>query len=222
MKGYIHSTESFGTVDGPGVRFVVFFQGCPMRCLYCHNPDTWKPGEGQQMTAEDILALYNQYPILELIVHPRVRKDFYNGAVNMETFEYAVQQSKAPLCYNGSLCTKADIERLTAQFPRLSAVMLGRGLIADPGLLVPSGTDTKTLEAFHDGLLEEYIRAFGGERNAMFRMKENWRYWLCKFENSQKLGKRLRKTTDITEYKAIAREIFTTLPLAKDTCPDWD
>lgn len=54
MKGYIHSIESFGTVDGPGIRFVVFFSGCPMRCLYCHNPDTWKMG-GMLMTAEEIL-----------------------------------------------------------------------------------------------------------------------------------------------------------------------
>lgn len=58
MLGYIHSTESFGTVDGPGIRFVVFFQGCPMRCLYCHNPDTWGIGKGTEMSVEDILSQY--------------------------------------------------------------------------------------------------------------------------------------------------------------------
>lgn len=55
MTGNIHSIETFGTVDGPGVRFVVFFQGCPMRCRYCHNPDTWEQEAGTKMTVEEIL-----------------------------------------------------------------------------------------------------------------------------------------------------------------------
>lgn len=58
MTGRIHSIESFGTVDGPGVRMVVFFQGCPMRCQYCHNPDTWKMAGGTEMTVEEILRQY--------------------------------------------------------------------------------------------------------------------------------------------------------------------
>lgn len=58
MKGYIHSLESFGAVDGPGVRYVVFFQGCPMRCAYCHNPDTWEFGEGTQMDTDEIVSKF--------------------------------------------------------------------------------------------------------------------------------------------------------------------
>lgn len=58
MVGYIHSTDSFGTVDGPGVRFVVFMQGCPMRCLYCHNPDTWPTGRGEERTAQSLIDEY--------------------------------------------------------------------------------------------------------------------------------------------------------------------
>ena len=60
MDGYIHSIESFGTVDGPGVRMVVFLQGCPMRCLYCHNPDTWEMSRGTRMSALDIIRQYER------------------------------------------------------------------------------------------------------------------------------------------------------------------
>ncbi len=160
-----------------------------------------------------LLSIFNRYPIRELTIHPRVRKQFYQGEVDMDMFRYAARESKNPLCYNGDLFSRQDIAKIAAEFPFVESVMLGRGLVADPGMLLPDGTDVNTLEQFHDALLDEYLILFGGSRNAMFRLKENWSYLLPQFENSDKLAKRLRKTTDLGEYKVIAQEIFHTLPL---------
>ena len=67
IKGKIHSLESFGTVDGPGIRFVVFMQGCPLRCLYCHNPDTWVLTDGKQMEADEIIDRFLREEDLRIV-----------------------------------------------------------------------------------------------------------------------------------------------------------
>ena len=163
-----------------------------------------------------ILDIYNRYPIKELTIHPRVRKQFYNGSVDMEMFRYAAQKSRNPLCYNGDITAVTQIAKLQQEFPMVEAVMIGRGLVADPGLLC-GGTDVKALEQFMNALLEEYTVSFGGARNAMFRLKENWGLLHPRFEGVDKLWKKLRKTTDLEEYKAITAEIFHTLPLKDST-----
>ena len=160
-----------------------------------------------------LLEIYNQYPILELTLHPRVRKAFYSGSVDMEMFTYCAENSKNPLCYNGDICNLEDIDRIRSRFPRVEFVMIGRGLIGDPGMLTPGGTTVEAMEGLLNALLEEYLVLFGGSRNAMFRLKEHWGMLIHRFEGGEKLGKRLRKTTDLEEYKAITREIFGTLRL---------
>ena len=168
-----------------------------------------------------LLAVFNRYPIKELTIHPRVRSAFYNGNVDMDTFHYALEHSQAKVCYNGDLCTVAQVNIFAQQHPQVESVMLGRALIADPGMLSPGGTNVQNLEAFHEELLEAYLEAFGGSRNAMFRLKENWRYLRCKFDGGDKLFKQLRKTTDLAQYKAVTAQIWDCVPLRQSVNADW-
>jgi tRNA-dihydrouridine synthase len=137
----------------------------------------------------------------------------------MEMFRYAMENSRNPLCFNGNLRTLSEVKAFGAAYPEMEAVMIGRGLIGNPAMLEPGGE--KKMEAFHDALLEEYTVSFGGSRNAMFRMKENWRHMIRMFEGCEKLWKKLRKTTDLEEYRRITHEIFTTLPMHRELDADW-
>lgn len=158
-----------------------------------------------------LMTVFNRYPIRELTVHPRVRKQFYDGPVDQTAFAYAVAYSQNPLCYNGDIHTLAQAEALPEQYPGLSAVMIGRGLLANPGML-SGGTDVRALEAFMNELLAVYEQEFGGSRNAMFRLKEHWSYLRRSFPGSEKLWKALRKTTDPNQFRSITSELFHTLP----------
>ena len=159
-----------------------------------------------------VLELYNRYPIKELTIHPRVRKQFYEGQVHREWFTYAMQHSAIPLCFNGDIRTLSDVSVLQEEYPGLNAVMIGRGLIADPGMLV-GGTDIGTLESFLNALMDDYAVEFASCRNALFRMKENWAYLHDRFTGSDKLWKKMRKTTDAAEFRRLSAELLHTCPM---------
>ena len=167
-----------------------------------------------------LLEVFNRYPITELTVHPRVRKDFYKEPVRENWFRYAYENSKNPLCYNGNLMTKEQSDAVASAYPRVESVMVGRALIADPGMF-SGGTTHAALEGFLRELTEEYVVVFGSARNAMFRLKENWGFLHYRFEGCDRLWKQLRKTTDIREFNSITAEILHTLPLTETLEAEW-
>ena len=138
-----------------------------------------------------LMQIYNQYPIEELTIHPRIQTDFYQNNPNLEMFEYAYQTSKVSLCYNGDLKSKTDIRLFAKKFADIEAVMLGRGILSNPGLL--TSVNKETLLQFHNDILEEYITISCGERNVLFKMKELWSYLISLFNDSDKIYKKIKK-----------------------------
>ena len=161
---------------------------------------------------EKLLEIYRDYPVKELTVHPRIRKAFYKGDCDMEAFAKAVEVSPFPVCYNGNITSLEEAGKIAEQFPSVESIMIGRGLVADPGMLC-GGTDRETLKAFLNELSDTYCTVFESKRNAIYRMKDNWHYLIALFEGSEKLWKEMRKSTDYDRFMAIANEIITTLPM---------
>lgn len=159
-----------------------------------------------------ILSIYNQYPIKELTIHPRVQKDFYSNTPNWDIFQMAVEESKNPLCYNGDIFSDEDRKRFENRFPDVDAVMLGRGLIRNPGLAdtIKEGKvyDKSVWKAFHDELVCGYQEVMSGDKNVLFKMKEIWFYMGHSFADAEKLVKQMRKTNHFHEYLELAEKLF--------------
>lgn len=166
---------------------------------------------------DEILKLYNKYPIKELIVHPRVREEYYNGKPHKEAFKTAVENSNAPVVYNGNIFNKKDKEELTEEFPDLEAVMLGRGLIGNPGLVgkIEKGISVEkgAVKEFHDKIYSDYKEIMSGDKNALFKMKEIWFYMHHIFAGCDKYYKKIRKTQSCGEYEVAAAAIFRELEI---------
>ena len=162
----------------------------------------------------DLIDIFNAFPISELIVHPRIRSDFYKGEPRREYYAYALEHSKNPLVYNGNIFTVKDYEDLSGAFgSSLDPVMLGRGLISDPSLAdklkgVTSETDFVKLRKLHDTIYHEYQKIMSPDINVLFKMRELWTYWQVLFEGRERDIKKLLKAKKYAEYESIAYSIL--------------
>ena len=161
---------------------------------------------------EDILKIYNRYPLSEIIIHPRLQKDYYGNHPNLEVFSDAFNQSVHPVCYNGDIFTKADYDVFIKRFPSVDRIMLGRGVVGNPGLVreIVTGQQIskQELRDYHDRLYAGYKDALGNEKDVLFKMKEVWYYLGTNFLNAEKVLKKIRKAGRPEDYSVAVESVF--------------
>lgn len=159
-----------------------------------------------------LLEMYGRFPIEELIIHPRVQKDFYKNTPRREIFAYALKKTNCPLVYNGDIFSREDYQAFTDLYGDIP-VMLGRGVLKNPALFGEiMGREILTKErlyAFHDRILKDYIQVMSGEKNVLFKMKELWFYMAEMFVDCEKQIKKIRKAQHLAEYRAAVEQLFT-------------
>lgn len=168
----------------------------------------------------ELIKIYNKYPIEELIIHPRTQKDFYGHKPDLDVFKDALSLSSNPICYNGDIFTVSDYNRLIKTFPKVKTIMLGRGILANPGLIneIKNNTtiDKEVLKEFHDEILNKYIELYNEDRNALFRMKELWGYMIHIFSNNKKYAKKIKKAQKLNCYNAAVLSLFREQEIIKE------
>ncbi len=160
----------------------------------------------------ELIEIYNKYPLEELIIHPRTREDFYGNKPNLEVFKDALSLSKSPVCYNGDIFTAEDYSSFIDCFPDVEKIMIGRGILANPGLLDEIKEsiflDKEILKEFHNEIFMNYRKVFNEDKNAIYRMKELWGYMIYIFSDNKKYIKRIKKAQKIEEYNEAVLSLF--------------
>ncbi len=164
---------------------------------------------------QEVAEVLNTYPIAGVIVHPRVQKDFYKHPVRPDEFRKAAELLKAPLTYNGDLHTVADCREIEAAYPNLQGIMLGRGLLENPGLITARKTGQQpgkdAIRRFHDVYYTEYAAFGSGDKQILSKMKELWVFLSVSFPGSEKHLKQIKKCSRTSEYELITQRMFREL-----------
>lgn len=173
--------------------------------------------------AEELVRIYNRYPISELIVHPRCQKDLYRGTPDLEAFLLVWQKSTNPVVYNGDITVPADVERIAEMCAaaghglpaarKLESVMIGRGFLADPSLVRQcrggNKINAEELNAFHDELYSRFQETLPGTKVVLSHMKELWFYMGNLFVDGDKYMKDIRRANNRFQYEAAVRVLLS-------------
>ena len=171
-------------------------------------------GMWETSEAEKLFAIFEKFPFTEVIIHARLGSQFYGGTCHHDVFETYGNCSKHSLCYNGDIISKEQLQSLDEKWAFCDKFMLGRGLIAKPGMLgcdlahMPRG-EVDRFRLFHNELLEGYMAYLSGDRPTLFHMKELWGYWIRQFLNEEKLLKQIKKSNSIREYMVAVNTLLS-------------
>lgn len=167
---------------------------------------------------EDILEVYAKYPLEELIIHPRLRDDYYSGKPRLETVRQAVDAGLPfPICYNGDVTSVETGDSICREFPSIDRIMIGRGLLRRPWLISELTDRTgdkmagsRLLNDFMSELADSYERLYGPgqDRNVLFKLKDVWNHLGMSFDDMDKELKAIRKSDSLSEYRIAVKRFF--------------
>ncbi len=159
-----------------------------------------------------LMTIFNQYPLEELIIHPRVQTDYYKNKPHLQVYKDNAPKSLNPVCYNGDIFTLADYQELCREIPETETVMIGRGILINPGLAGEihgcGKADKQMLQEFHNRIYYDYQELYHDDKSVLFKMKELWGYEIKMFANSAKYAKRIRKAQKAAEYLDAVKALF--------------
>lgn len=172
-------------------------------------------GIADEAEFDEVLEVLNTYPIDAVILHPRVQKDFYKNPVRPQLFRKAAEECRHPLVYNGDLHSPADCMAIVGQYPDLRGIMLGRGLLENPGLVTTLKTGRAVTAAeirrFHDIYYTDYAAFASGDKQILSKMKELWVFLSKSFPDSEKHMKQIKKCSRADDYERIIDSLFRDL-----------
>jgi tRNA-dihydrouridine synthase len=166
-----------------------------------------------------VIPVLNDFPLAEVIFHPRVARQLYTGIPDWELFEKVSGLIRHPLVYNGDINTKEDFQKASEKFGIENNWMIGRGLLKNPflasdikGVQLPGRMEKITiLENFHNEIADNYATLLSGQSHLITRMTKFWEYFSFLFPSPHKAFKRVKKSVNMSKYEIAVRENFLQL-----------